>query len=280
MCLTAIWPEGDSCLTLKEDGCLSSSTHHHGDATPTGMCTNHDRKEEDDNDDNDDENDENGETAVVQTPSASEHQVSHEKPLFPRLTPTAGAAGPLVLPVPGDEAREQVPHTINRYLRDYQREGIRFIHGNYAQSRGCVLGDDMGLGKTVQVVQIACLFLCVQGFRLLLLYFLCALTPLLFILVGHWLSQCCASQDRHLGGHREQQASIPPDSVGIRAEETQQGRAAETNQPNATKVSLAITCVYAMYTFDYAVSMLHISICKALPPQMIPINTSKVEMMD
>ncbi|KAM6964869.1 DNA excision repair protein ERCC-6-like 2 [Aplochiton taeniatus] len=45
-----------------------------------------------------------------------------------------------------------VPYTINRYLRDYQREGIHFIYNNYAQSRGCILGDDMGLGKTIQVV--------------------------------------------------------------------------------------------------------------------------------
>lgn len=45
----------------------------------------------------------------------------------------------------------QVPCTINRYLRDYQREGVKFIYDSYLKSRGCILGDDMGLGKTIQV---------------------------------------------------------------------------------------------------------------------------------
>ncbi|XP_072927519.1 DNA excision repair protein ERCC-6-like 2 isoform X3 [Hemitrygon akajei] len=45
-----------------------------------------------------------------------------------------------------------VPHTINRYLRDYQRDGIQFICKHYFRGNGCILGDDMGLGKTVQVI--------------------------------------------------------------------------------------------------------------------------------
>jgi len=196
---------------------LSLSTSRHEDT-----AANHDTHGDD----------ENGEKEAVQT------LVSHEKPLFPSLKPPAGAAaaaaaaGPLVLlSVLGHGAAgEMVPHTINRYLRDYQREGIRFIHGNYVRARGCILGDDMGLGKTVQVIQhplLSCFF--VQRFGLLLLFTLCSLlcllVPLLlFILLGHWLSQRCASQDWYLGGHREQQASIPPDSVVFRAEETQQGR--------------------------------------------------------
>lgn len=44
-----------------------------------------------------------------------------------------------------------IPYTINRYLRDYQREGVQFLYGHYANKRGCILGDDMGLGKTIQV---------------------------------------------------------------------------------------------------------------------------------
>ncbi|KAK0562576.1 hypothetical protein OC844_002642 [Tilletia horrida] len=42
----------------------------------------------------------------------------------------------------------QVPKTINRFLRDYQREGIKFFYKCYAEKRGGILGDDMGLGKT------------------------------------------------------------------------------------------------------------------------------------
>ena len=45
----------------------------------------------------------------------------------------------------------QVPATINQYLRDYQREGIKFLFTHYTYKRGAILGDDMGLGKTVQV---------------------------------------------------------------------------------------------------------------------------------
>ena len=45
----------------------------------------------------------------------------------------------------------QVPATINRYLRDYQRDGVRFLYRHYVNNTGAILGDDMGLGKTVQV---------------------------------------------------------------------------------------------------------------------------------
>lgn len=45
-----------------------------------------------------------------------------------------------------------IPYTINRYLRDYQREGAQFLWGHYFNKSGCILGDDMGLGKTIQVL--------------------------------------------------------------------------------------------------------------------------------
>lgn len=70
-----------------------------------------------------------------------------EKPVFPNRIKDSMLCVPLELNVNGD----RVPYTINRYLRDYQREGIRFMYDNYTRSRGCILGDDMGLGKTVQV---------------------------------------------------------------------------------------------------------------------------------
>ncbi|KAE8250681.1 hypothetical protein A4X13_0g4489 [Tilletia indica] len=46
----------------------------------------------------------------------------------------------------------QVPKTINRFLRDYQRDGIRFLYNCYSEGRGGILGDDMGLGKTCQTI--------------------------------------------------------------------------------------------------------------------------------
>ena len=46
----------------------------------------------------------------------------------------------------------QVPASINKFLRSYQRDGIRFLFRQYAQNRGGILADDMGLGKTVQTI--------------------------------------------------------------------------------------------------------------------------------
>lgn len=74
---------------------------------------------------------------------------NQEKPVFPSSVTDPRLCVPLELS--DADAEDRVPYTINRYLRDYQRDGIRFIYNNYARSRGCVLGDDMGLGKTVQV---------------------------------------------------------------------------------------------------------------------------------
>lgn len=45
----------------------------------------------------------------------------------------------------------KIPATINRYLRDYQRDGVHFLYQHFSKNTGAILGDDMGLGKTVQV---------------------------------------------------------------------------------------------------------------------------------
>ncbi|XP_072537957.1 DNA excision repair protein ERCC-6-like 2 [Salminus brasiliensis] len=71
-----------------------------------------------------------------------------EKPLFHTHQRPPGPSEPFIL----SENGHQVPHTINRYLRDYQRDGVKFIYDRYMKSRGCILGDDMGLGKTIQVI--------------------------------------------------------------------------------------------------------------------------------
>ena len=86
------------------------------------------------------------------------------KPNF--ANPVLGPPGPLepLVLTSGDEdtkptaqelengvVKHQVPASINRYLQDYQRQGIQFMYSSVIQGKGCVLGDDMGLGKTVQV---------------------------------------------------------------------------------------------------------------------------------
>jgi DNA excision repair protein ERCC-6-like 2 len=44
-----------------------------------------------------------------------------------------------------------IPASIAQYLRDYQIEGVKFLHHLFVYQNGGILGDDMGLGKTVQV---------------------------------------------------------------------------------------------------------------------------------
>ncbi|XP_022089252.1 DNA excision repair protein ERCC-6-like 2 [Acanthaster planci] len=87
-----------------------------------------------------------------------------EKPFFPGVS-SASAKVPLVLSQDGSESVVQVPATVNRYLRDYQREGVRFLYQQYRKGEGGILGDDMGLGKTVQVLAFLCAVLGKTGTR-------------------------------------------------------------------------------------------------------------------
>ncbi|NXG63241.1 ER6L2 protein, partial [Hemiprocne comata] len=83
-----------------------------------------------------------------------------EKPYFPdRNLPSPAVAFKL------SDSGDFIPYTINRYLRDYQREGAQFLYGHYANKRGCILGDDMGLGKTVQVISFLAAVLHKKGTR-------------------------------------------------------------------------------------------------------------------
>ncbi|XP_075684937.1 DNA excision repair protein ERCC-6-like 2 isoform X2 [Rhinoderma darwinii] len=83
-----------------------------------------------------------------------------EKPHFPGKKQTAPAADFQL-----SKTGVCVPYTINRYLRDYQREGAQFLYEHYAQSTGCILGDDMGLGKTIQVISFLAAVLHKKGTR-------------------------------------------------------------------------------------------------------------------
>lgn len=83
-----------------------------------------------------------------------------EKPYFPdRKFPSSAVAFQL------SEDGHSIPYTINRYLRDYQREGAQFLYGHFIQGKGCILGDDMGLGKTVQVISFLAAILHKKGTR-------------------------------------------------------------------------------------------------------------------
>ncbi|XP_062985493.1 DNA excision repair protein ERCC-6-like 2 [Elgaria multicarinata webbii] len=83
-----------------------------------------------------------------------------EKPYFPdRRLPSPAVAFEL------SKDGDQIPYTINRYLRDYQREGAQFLYGHYIRKSGCILGDDMGLGKTIQVISFLAALLHKKGTR-------------------------------------------------------------------------------------------------------------------
>jgi SNF2 family DNA or RNA helicase len=103
---------------------------------------------------------------LVQPPQAPQPQAQ-------TTTTSPGAANAPLLPPPPSEYRLRldengeetplgstdepyldlaVPASIAKYLRPYQRTGIKFLLGNYARGRGCLLADDMGLGKTLQTV--------------------------------------------------------------------------------------------------------------------------------
>ncbi|KAJ7325348.1 hypothetical protein OS493_029896 [Desmophyllum pertusum] len=73
-----------------------------------------------------------------------------ERPSFSE--PAVHPSVPLLLSPPDVHPVIQIPATINRYLRDYQRDGARFLYQHYSDNTGAILGDDMGLGKTVQVI--------------------------------------------------------------------------------------------------------------------------------
>eukprot|EP00731_Ephydatia_muelleri_P018704 Em0011g744a len=49
-----------------------------------------------------------------------------------------------------DKGREIVPASINRYLRRYQQDGVKFMHNRFRENCGSVLCDESGLGKRVQ----------------------------------------------------------------------------------------------------------------------------------
>ncbi|XP_077601135.1 DNA excision repair protein ERCC-6-like 2 isoform X1 [Stigmatopora nigra] len=133
-----------------DEKALASCEHLAPENVVDDTCHRQTTTPHDENEDSDEQNTKEEDAASNLTRS-SLNPLKREKPLFTsgtELTPD-GSCVPLKL---CDGSEDSVPYTINRYLRDYQREGIRFIYNNYSRSRGCILGDDMGLGKTVQVL--------------------------------------------------------------------------------------------------------------------------------
>ena len=70
-----------------------------------------------------------------------------ERPIFPKARPCAKYKDIQLTCSLG-----LVPAPIAQWLRDYQIEGVVFLHNLFVYQTGGILGDDMGLGKTVQVI--------------------------------------------------------------------------------------------------------------------------------
>ena len=70
-----------------------------------------------------------------------------EKPEFPLSTATRGYQD-IAMP----NSLGLIPASIAQFLRDYQVDGVKFLHELFVYQKGGILGDDMGLGKTVQVI--------------------------------------------------------------------------------------------------------------------------------
>ncbi len=70
-----------------------------------------------------------------------------ERPDFP-LSSASREYKDIVLPL----SLGLIPAPIAQFLRDYQIDGVKFLHELFVYQRGGILGDDMGLGKTVQVI--------------------------------------------------------------------------------------------------------------------------------
>lgn len=70
-----------------------------------------------------------------------------EKPDFAHIKPCAKYED---IQLPYSLGLIPAPHA--QWLRDYQVQGVAFLHELFVYQKGGILGDDMGLGKTIQVV--------------------------------------------------------------------------------------------------------------------------------
>jgi SNF2 family DNA or RNA helicase len=70
-----------------------------------------------------------------------------ERPDFPKTVDPSRPYKDIQLP----RSAGIIPASIAQYLRDYQIDGVSFLHELFVYQKGGILGDDMGLGKTVQV---------------------------------------------------------------------------------------------------------------------------------
>lgn len=80
--------------------------------------------------------------------SDDEDENEEEKPVLQAGIKTQRPKKDIPLP----ESHGVIPAPIAQWLRDYQVDGVEWLHEKFVNQRGAILGDDMGLGKTIQVI--------------------------------------------------------------------------------------------------------------------------------
>lgn len=78
----------------------------------------------------------------------SDEGEEEEKPVLPREVKPQREKKDIRL----RESGGVIPAPIAQWLRDYQVNGVQFLHERFVRQTGAILGDDMGLGKTIQVI--------------------------------------------------------------------------------------------------------------------------------
>ena len=80
------------------------------------------------------------------------HRQKNARPHFDIKSAQQAAVGACSLGTDEQGKAVSIPASINRFLRSYQRDGVKFFWEHYRKGQGALLGDDMGLGKTIQVI--------------------------------------------------------------------------------------------------------------------------------
>ncbi|OAV89096.1 hypothetical protein PTTG_28807 [Puccinia triticina 1-1 BBBD Race 1] len=83
---------------------------------------------------------------------------SESRPNLEICSEDQDAIGPLSL-----SKTVELTQSINKFLKPYQRDGVKFFFKHFEQGNGVILGDDMGLGKTIQVIAFLSAIMGLQG---------------------------------------------------------------------------------------------------------------------
>lgn len=73
------------------------------------------------------------------------YQQRDAKPHFDVKSEQQAVCGPLILGFNEHGHSVEIPAAINRFLRGYQRQGVKFFWEHYQKREGGLLGDDMGM---------------------------------------------------------------------------------------------------------------------------------------